>query len=144
MNRYKGFTILEVCIGLAIVGILATLSINGYEGIREKNNFKAMQELASKLALEQQHYRQKFKRYATQISSSGTSNSSFLVIPNAQQYQIALSSSNSRDFTATIRPTDQALQTPNNCRSLLLFSNRGYLRYETRSASGQNTTSECL
>lgn len=144
MNKYKGFTILEVCIGLAIVGILATLSINGYEGIRERNNFKAMQELASKLALEQQHYRQKFKRYATQISSSGTSNSSYLVIPNAQQYQIALSSSNTRDFTATIRPTDQALQTPNNCRSLLLFSNRGYLRYETRSASGQNTTSECL
>jgi prepilin-type N-terminal cleavage/methylation domain-containing protein len=53
MNRDKGFTILEVCIALAIVGVLATLSINGYEGIREKNNFKAMQELASKLALEQ-------------------------------------------------------------------------------------------
>ena len=104
----------------------------------------AMQEMASKLALEQQHYRQKFKRYATQISSSGTSNSSQLVIPDAHRYQISVSSPNSRDFTATIRPTDQTLQTPSNCRSLLLYNNRGYLRYETRSSSGQNTTAECL
>lgn len=144
MNRNRGYTILEVCIALAIVGILATLSINGYEGVREKNNFKAMQEMASKLALEQQHYRQKFKRYATQIASSGATNSSQLVIPDAQRYQISVSSPNSRDFTATIRPTDQTLQTPSNCRSLLLYNNRGYLRYETRSSSGQNTTAECL
>ncbi|MEW6205417.1 MAG: prepilin-type N-terminal cleavage/methylation domain-containing protein [Pseudomonadota bacterium] len=145
MRAGLGFTLIELAIAIAIVGVLATLSYAGYESAWEKSNFRSMRDFGVELALSQQLHRQRYGRYAQNISSSGTPNASRLILPSASNYNVVVRNSNFRSYLAEVSPRENGpLRLPEACRTLIVESDMGIQRFGARSASNQNTSERCV
>ena len=145
MRATKGFTLLELLAAIAIVGVLATLGYGSYQSNIEKSNFRTMQEFGVELALNQQLHRQRFGRYAQTVSSTGTPAANRLVMPSANKYQINVSSADFRGYTAQVKKhNDSPQKLPTACAVLIVESAVGVQRFGTQSATGQNTSEQCV
>lgn len=145
MRARHGFTLIELCIAIAVVGVLATLSYAGYESTWEKSNFRAMQEFGIELALNQQLHRQRYGRYAQTVSTTGTPDANRLVMASANRYDIGINSADFRAYSAQVRPhTLDSKRLPANCRVLVVESSMGIQRFGSRSATNQNSTEQCI
>ena len=144
MRTTKGFTVLELMIAVAIVGVLATLSYAGYQSSIEKSNFRNMQEFGIELALNQQLHRQRHGRYASAVAAAGTPSATTLIMPSANDYLITINTADFRQYSATVTPTQNDIRPlPRDCKALVVQSIRGNQRFATRSANGQDTTARC-
>lgn len=145
MRAGLGFTLIELTFAIAIVGVLATLSYAGYEASWEKSNFRTMREFGVELALSQQLHRQRYGRYAQNVSSSGTPNANRLVLPSSGNYNVVVSNSDFRGYRAEVKPSVNApLRLPESCRTLIVESDMGIQRFGARSAANQNTSDRCV
>ncbi|WP_334120371.1 prepilin-type N-terminal cleavage/methylation domain-containing protein [Limnobacter sp.] len=145
MRAGLGFTLIEIAIAIAIVGILATLSFAGYESSWEKSNFRSMREFGVELALSQQLHRQRYGRYAQSISSSGNPDANRLVMPSASKYQVNISSADFRGYRAQVKThSNDPMRLPTDCRILVVESDMGIQRFGSKSATNQNTSDRCV
>lgn len=145
MRAARGFTLLELAITVAIVGVLATLSFAGYESSVERSNFRSMQEFGVELALKQQIHRQRYGRYAQNIANSGSTDANRLVMPSASNYAISVSSADFRGFRAQVQVNQgDTIRLPSDCKVLVVVSDMGNQRFASTSASGQNTSATCI
>lgn len=145
MRAARGFTLLELAITIAIVGVLATLSFAGYESSVERSNFRSMQELGVELALKQQMHRQRYGRYAQNIANSGSADANRLVMPSASNYAISVSNADFRGFRALVQAKQgDTKRLPVDCKVLVVESDMGNQRFGSTSGSGQNTSSTCI
>ena len=145
MRTTKGFTILELMIAVAIVGVLATLSYAGYQSSIEKSNFRNMQEFGIELALNQQLHRQRHGRYASAVAANGASEANKLVMPSASEYRITVTSATFRDYEALVTPkASDKRELPQDCKILVVTSSMGKQRFLARNASGADTSAGCI
>lgn len=145
MRTTLGFTVLELVVAMAIVAVLATLSYAGYQSTWEKSNFRTMQEFGLEMALKQQLHRQRYGRYAQNISNSGSPNASLLIMPSSNKYRVSINSADFRSFRAEIQPhQNDTMRLPEECRILLVESDMGSQRFGSKSASNQNTSDRCV
>lgn len=144
MARPNGFTILELMIALAVVGVLATLAYANYGDQIQRSNFKTMREVAAKLALSQQAHRQRYGRYASEVAAYGTPNTNRLIFKDASSYSIAIESADFRGFEANLAPRTDALDTPDQCKRLVVSSSQGYISYSSRNQKNQDSTTDCM
>lgn len=145
MRMGQGFTILELAIAVAIVGILATFSYASYEASWEKSNFRAMREFGVEFALKQQLHRQQFGRYAQRVDNKGLSSPDRLVMASAAEYQVNVSNADLRGYRAEIMPhAEDDRRLPSDCRVLLVESDTGSQRFKTRSSSNEISTKRCI
>lgn len=145
MRSNSGFTLLELSIATAIIGVLATLSYEGYQSSLEKSNFRNMQEFGSEMALSQQLHRQRYGRYSQNIASNGTTNANRLVMQSADQYKITVTRADFRGYSARIQAhASDPLRLPDNCKILIVESDMGIQRFRSRSGTNQDTSSRCI
>lgn len=148
MFRQKAFTIIELMIALAVAGILTTLAITNYSETIKRSNFKNMREIAAKFALSQQEHRQRYGVYASTVSPSGNSSASTIIFAEAQNYTIKVTGADFRTFVATMTPSSStngvSNNTPDNCRTIQITSNQGYLSYTSLDSGKRDTTTNCM
>lgn len=145
MRLGRGFTIIELMIAVAIVGLLAALGYPSFESLLEKSNFRTMREFGVDLALNQQLHRQRYGRYAQNITSAGISNPTLLVMPTSDQYQVVISRANFRGYIAEVKPSPEApLRLPEECQTVIVRSDIGLQRFEAKSASNTDTSAVCI
>lgn len=145
MRAARGFTLLELMITIAIVGVLATLSYGGFEHLREKSNFRTMQEFGVELALNQQLHRQRYGSYAQRVTSAGTSSSTNMVMPTSDKYTVKVSGADFRGYTAQVTPsTNWPTRLPEECSVLVVESDRGLQRFGAKSATNAPTSDKCI
>lgn len=148
MRRQQAFTILELMIAVAIAGVLSTLAIMNYDESIRRSNFKNMREIGAKFALLQQEHRQRFGRYASKVAANGNATIDTMVFSDLPQYQVSIRNANFRTFEATVTPVvtrnDQGRQTPDNCRTLRIVSDQGYLTYSSMDSENRDSTANCM
>lgn len=145
MRAGLGFTLIELAFAIAVVGVLATLSYAGYESSWEKSNFRTMREFGVEFALGQQLHRQRYGRYAENVSSSGSPNANRLVLPSSAKYNVVVSTADFRGYRAVVKPGARTpLKLPEACRILIVESDMGIQRFGARSATNQNTSDRCV
>jgi type IV pilus assembly protein PilE len=148
MFRQKAFTIIELMIAILVVGVLSTLAVTNYNNSVARSNFKMMREVAAKFALSQQEHRQRYGAYASTVQSSGNSAASTMIFAEATNYSIKVSSANIRTFVATITPTqttnNASRNTPEDCRTIQITSEQGYLSYLALDNAGNDNTNNCM
>lgn len=97
------------------------------------------------LALSQQLHRQRYGRYAQDVSSNGTPNANRLILPSSAKYRVLVSNSDFRGYRAEVTPSAGApLKLPEACRTLIVESDMGIQRFGARSAANQNTSDRCV
>src|SRR5690348_14866360 len=69
----RGFTLLEIMIVVAIVGILAAIALPAYQSQIRRNNRSAAQQYLQDLANRQEQYRLDARAYATSATTLGYS-----------------------------------------------------------------------
>ncbi|HEX5487342.1 MAG TPA: hypothetical protein VFX23_15250 [Limnobacter sp.] len=145
--QFKGFSVLDTVVALAISAILATLAYSSYQSHIEKSDFQSMLEVASRFALNQQRHRMGFSTYASKVDATGQENNNTLIFPDADQYKFKVdkNQTNIQQFVATVTPIAPAHSSfQQQCRSIRVTSEQGVLSYRTISQTGGDTTSQCL
>ena len=104
-----------------------------------------MRDFGVELALSQQLHRQRYGRYAQNISTNGTPNPNRLVLPSSNKYSVVISNSDFRGYRAEVRPNaNTPLKLPDTCRTLIVESDMGIQRFGARSANNQDTSDRCV
>jgi prepilin-type N-terminal cleavage/methylation domain-containing protein len=145
MLRQRGFTLIELMIGVAITAVLATFSFSAFKGTMEKADFKTMHEVASRLALSQQRHRLSFSQYATTINTTGTPSLTTMIFTDAQSYNVNILKATLTEFQMSIEPKSAAglSDIAKHCYRIIVTSQQGFLNYTSTNDAGVSNT-DCL
>jgi type IV pilus assembly protein PilE len=108
MRRSHGFTLMEILIAVAIIGILAAIALPSYQKQIQKSNRAAAKAILGDAANKQQIYLSQARVYATTLSELGISPEADL----AKVYDFAIASDAGPPPTFTITATPKANQVP--------------------------------
>lgn len=108
-SKNKGFTLVELMVAVAILGILASIVLPSYQDYLRKGRRSAAQSVLMDVAQKQQQYLLDSRSYASDLSALN------ITVPSdvSKYYTITLTAANGAPptFTATATPnsgTDQA------------------------------------
>ena len=144
MRSKKGFTLIEFTIAAAIVAVLASIGLGGYQSHIQNTNFNLMREAASKFALKQQQHRQTFGQYASKVQTQGKASATTLIFPQASDFKTTILSSDFRSFSASLEPKSTSFALKKNCQTLHVQSRQGYLSFTSIDANKQDSSNACL
>ncbi|MDH4396698.1 MAG: type II secretion system protein [Limnobacter sp.] len=142
----EGFTLVEILITIAIVGIISSFALSSVTNAVRNANFVDLKDAASRFAIAQQGHRQIFNRFADQVSSTENSATDRrMVFTDADKYEINVRSTSYNEFTADLSVRDTNQSPTDNCHTVRVNSRLGILKFESFSKNGSaNTTAECL
>lgn len=120
MNKMaKGFTLIEVLIVVALIGVLAAIAYPSYQNAMVKNRRAAAQSVLADVAQRQQQFLIDSRAYATAITGTGSLNIS---VPSDVSLYYTLSlevgSSTVPSFTATATPLTGSAQAADGALSI--------------------------
>jgi type IV pilus assembly protein PilE len=109
-HQVRGFTLLEMVVAMAIIGILAILTLPSYqEAVRTGRRGDAKAELM-RLAQRQAHWRMTHKAYATLLELGGAANN--------KDYQFNIKANTATAFEIMATPTNSHGQDQDICGTL--------------------------
>jgi len=74
-KKVKGFTLIEILITIAIVGILASLAYSSYESSVQKSRRTDAKESLTRISAQQEKHILKFRQYSNNINDVGAATS---------------------------------------------------------------------
>lgn len=125
----KGFSLIELLVAVAVVGILAGVAIPSYQESVRKGRRADAQTSLMKVELEQEKYRANNPTYGT-LAQLGLGSASA-----DGKYTISLSGISATGYTASAAPT----QTDSSCGTLSITVTNGNTTY----GSSAGTASKC-
>ena len=134
----RGFTLIELMIGLAVVGILMALALPTYlDSIRKNRRSEGIAAL-SRVQLTQERWRANAAAYAapTELAASAPAGLGLPVTTDKGLYSIAITEANATSFTATATAVDGKSQANDTrCKVLGVRMTGGNISYGARTAS---------
>lgn len=117
----QGFTLIELVVAVAIVGILIAIAVPSYNTYVQKGNRAAAKTALLDLASRQESYYSLNNAYTTQMASMGYSSNSNIAIPSATQnyYTLsvsAVSSGTPPGYTLQATPVVGSVQATDACQ----------------------------
>lgn len=112
--KNKGFTLIELLIVIAIIGILASVSIISYQRHVQKGNRVAAQIALTKIA-------QQFERISARQGAYPTGTAGTAIITQTDSpdsYSFVLSDDTSNTFTITATPVTGAINSSDECGNM--------------------------
>lgn len=144
-QQLEGFTLIEILITIAIVGIVSAFALNSMGDAVRNANFVDLKDAASRFAMAQQSHRQIFNRFADQVTDNGTPNDRRISFSDATKYNITVRSTSYNEFVADLSVRDSKFSPTEKCSIVRVNSKLGILKYESFHKNGTtNTTAECL
>lgn len=136
LKSVRGFTLIELMISVAIIGILASIALPSYQAYVAKGRRADAQSFMQEVAAKQQHYLVDRRAYASSITGTLASGGLGMTIGrNVSNYytvtMLANNSTNPITFTITATPTTG--QTKDTCGTLTIN------QAGTKTASGSGT-----
>lgn len=120
---HKGFTLIEVLVTVAIIGILATIAYPSYQDYVKKTNRVDVQSEMLLIYRELENYKSAKGTYANAKLKNGTFTESY-PLTGESQYTIKLDiASNNFSWTLTASPTTAGMQVGNGD---IVLNSKGY------------------
>jgi type IV pilus assembly protein PilE len=126
MQSVKGFTIVEVAVGLAMVGILSAVAIPSYLEYSKRGRRADAVASLTQLQLAQERWRANNNSYTTDLVALGVGTSS-----SAGHYALAIVASSADGFTATATATSAPAAQDTRCAVLRLVMAGGNISYSS-------------
>ena len=131
MRRQKGFSLTELIIVVAIIGILAAIAIPAYLGAQGRTLMKAAREEAGTLASAMEGFYQEHNRYGDDGTIAGRDDLTAAYPAyrptNDNQFDVSVDiAGGGQNFTITVTPVATGRQFPNDLVSLTLTERNEY------------------
>ena len=139
-KQARGFTLIELMVVVAIIGILAALAFPAYTGYVTRTKRAIAKSFLSQVASKQEQFFADNKRYADNMAELGFSDKTLTVSTSSEfvkpgdpkeLYTISLSDTGTRTYTATATPLGIQYTNDTDCGDMSINQSG------TRSASGK-------
>jgi len=122
MNSSKGFSLIELLMAIAIIGIITAIAVPSYAGYMKKARRTDAMDMLQRAAGEQERFLSEQNRYATSMQEMGFSANQE---PSKEgHYMISVISANATQYLLTANPVAGGQQADDtDCLALSLRSN---------------------
>lgn len=145
MKLQQGFTLIELIIAIAVVGVLSTFAVMGFAQAVQAANFLDLKDAASRVALAQQNHRQIFNQFASRVQASGSSSADTLLFADASKYDFSVDLRSYNEFVVDVQTRPGNSMPSDDCFIVRVRNRQGILVFESFDKEAKNnTTSNCL